>query len=250
MLTNNVKGIDFTFCTQSFISLINEYPESYGCNVFVDIVSGSKRKNLPQLLIDSKYYGIHFDISKDYLKMCMLYLLECNLVSKKEGKYSVLTLTSNGKKWLMHNNPSLIIQILLPQELCGEIEKSDILSLELKKISVTKVPTHIQSYELFQTEKKTIDEIASIRGFTNSTIENHLAECLKSKLPLDIHRLGFTKEKSELILGIIATLNGDISKLKPIKDECEKLIISNIDNNKKLLDITYFDIKCVIALLK
>ena len=93
--------------------------------MFVDIVSGSKRKNLSELLIKSKYYGIHSDVTKNYLKMCMLYLIECNLVSKKEGKYSVLTLTSNGKKWLLHNNPTLIVQILLPQELSGELEKSD-----------------------------------------------------------------------------------------------------------------------------
>lgn len=254
MLTNNIKEIDFTFCTKSFISLINEYPESYGCNVFVDIVSGSKRKNLPELLIESKYYGIHFDVTKDYLKMCMLYLIECNLVSKKEGKYSVLTLTSNGKKWLLCNNQSLIVQIVLPQELSVELEKTDILNLELqpkkeKKIPVSKIPkipTHIQSYELFQTEKKTIDEIANIRNLTNKTIETHLADCLKSGLNLDIDRLGYTKEKHELVLEVIASLNGDISKLKPIKEKCEQLKI----DNKTLLDITYFDIKCVIALIK
>ncbi len=249
MLTNNIKEINFTFCTKSFISLINEYPESYGCNVFVDIVSGSKRKKLPKLLIESKYYGIHFDVTKDYLKMCMLYLIECNLVSKKEGKYSVLTLTSNGKKWLLHNNPSLIVQIILHQELSLELEKTDILSLEPKnekKIHVTKIPTHIQSYELFQTEKKTIDEIANIRNLTKMTIESHLAVCLKSGLNLDIDRSGYTKEKHELILEVISSLNGDISKLKPIKAKCEQLKI----DNKTLLEITYFDIKCVIALMK
>lgn len=245
MLTNNVKEIDFTFYTKTFISLINEYPESYGCNVFIDIVSGSKRKNLPETLTKSKYYDIHSDVPKDYLKTCMSYLIECNLVNKKEGKYSVLTLTSNGKKWLSHNNPSLIIQIILPQELSVELEKSDILSLELqskkeKKISVIKIPTHIQSYELFQTEKKTITEIANIRNLTNKTIENHLADCLKSGLNLDIDRLGYTKEKHELVLEVIASLNGDINKLKPIKEKCEKLNTN----------ITYFDIKCVIALLK
>jgi len=243
MLTTKVKEIDFTFCTKSFISLIDEYPESYGCNVFVDIVSGSKRKNLSELLIKSKYYGIHSDVSKNYLKMCMLYLIECNLVSKKESKYSVLTLTSNGKKWLLHNNPSLIVQILLPQELSGELEKTDEKILVAK---VKKVPTHIQSYELFQTEKKSIDEIANIRGLTNKTIESHLVDCLKSNLSLDIDRLGFSKEKAELVLGVISTLNGDISKLKLIKEKCEQLYIDNIT----LLDVTYFDIKCVIAIMK
>lgn len=246
MLTNNIKEIDFTFYTKTFISLINEYPESYGCNVFIDIVSGSKRKNLPEILTKSKYYDIHSDVPKDYLKTCMSYLIECNLVNKKEGKYSVLTLTSNGKKWLLHNNPSLIVQIILPQELSVGLEKSDILSLESKKekkmaaTKISKIPTHIQTYELFQTEKKTITEIANIRNLTDKTIENHLAECLKSGLNLDIDRLGYTKEKHELILEVIASLNGDISKLKPIKEICEKLNIN----------ITYFDIKCVIALMK
>ena len=42
------------------------------------------------------------------------------------------------------------------------------------------------------------------------------------------------------------SLNGNISKLKLIKEKCEQLKI----DNKTLLDITYFDIKCVIALMK
>jgi hypothetical protein len=58
--------------------------------------------------------------------------------------------------------------------------------------------------------------------------------------------LGYTKEKHELILEVVATLDGDISKLKRIKERCEKLKI----DNKTSLDITYFDIKCVIALMK
>jgi len=123
------------------------------------------------------------------------------------------------------------------------------MNYNLRKILVTKVkkiPTHIQSYELFQTEKKNIDEIANIRGLTNMTIESHLVDCLKSNLPLDIDRWGFTKEKAELVLGVISTLNGDISKLKLIKEKCEQLYIDNIT----LLDITYFDIKVVIALMK
>lgn len=154
MLTNNIKEIDFTFCTKSFLSLINEYSESYGCNIFVDIVSGSNRKNLPTSLMKSKYYNIHYDVTKDYLKMCMLYLIECNLISKKEDKYSILSLTSNGKKWLLHSNPTLVVKIVLPEELSVELDKSDVLDLtpkKEKKISVAKVPkilTHIQSYEL------------------------------------------------------------------------------------------------------
>jgi hypothetical protein len=240
MLTNNVKEIDFTFYAKTFICLIDEYPESYGCNVFIDIVSGSKRKNLPEILVKSKYYSIHSDVSKDHLKTCMSYLIDSNLI-KKTGDYSVLILTSNGKKWLLHDNPTLIVKIFLPQELCGELEDINIVNLETQAKKEKKGPSYIQTYELFHNQNKTVHEIANIRSLTNKTIEDHLIDCLKSGLNLDFNRLGLTKEKQESILKIIKSLNSDVIKLKPIKDACEKL---------NLLDITYFDIKCTIIFMK
>jgi len=237
MLTNNVKEIDFTFYAKTFICLINEYPESYGCNVFIDIISGSKRKNLPEILVKSKYYSIHSDVSKNHLKTCLSYLINSNLI-KKTGDYSVLILTSNGKKWLLHDNPTLVVKIFLPQELCGELEETNIVNLQTQP---KREPSYIQTYELFHNQNKTIHEIANIRGLTNKTIEDHLVDCLKSGLDLDVNRIGFTKEKQESILKVIKSLNSDVNKLKPIKDACENL---------KLLDITYFDIKCTIIFMK
>lgn len=260
MLTHIAKEIDFTFCAKSFISLINEYSESYGSNVFVDIVSGSKRKNLPEILTESKYFGIHSDVTKDYLKMCILYLLECNLVSKASGKYSVLSLTSNGLLWLQHDNPTLNVHIMLSEELCGDLiesknevkESKDIKPKKVRKVNMdkpNKIPTHIQSYELFHTQNKSLEEVMSVRDLSQITIENHLIECLKAGLPLDLNRLGFNKEKHEFVNNVILgePIKGDVSKLKPIKEECDRLVIAD---EKLLFEITYFDIKCAIALMK
>jgi len=246
MSVQNIKEINFTPYAKTFITLIDEYTESYGCNIFVDIVSGSKRKKLPEKLVNSKYYGMHSDVSRTDLKACMSYLLESNLVSKKNGIYSELKLTANGKKWLSHENPQLCLIISLSTELCEKIEISN--QPKTKSKSKNKTPSYIETYELFQNQNKSIDEIANIRDLTNTTVENHLVICLKSGLSLDLNHLGVTIEKKNLILGVISDLN--TNKLTKIKEECEKLKVLNINSNNKYLDITYFDIKCVIALMK
>mgnify|MGYP002412963671 FL=1 len=81
-------------------------------------------------------------------------------------------------------------------------------------------------------EGKNIKEIAEVRGFKISTIEDHLLDC--AKLGFEINYSDFVSpEHEEMILNAYKKIGG--SKLRPIKDALPE-------------DITYGEIK--VALLR
>jgi len=247
MLTpNNVaQKLDITECTTSLLSMINDHNGLHGKATIIDVLSGSKRKDLK--LTDTKYYGMYQDRKKSYLKLCLQYLVDCNLIVKSKGKFPTLSLTEHGEKWLKSENPYLVIQVLLPADLAvGMLEDmSNNTKKAVKNKKGDKKSSYLHTYDLFQ-QGKTLDEIAEIRNLTKMTIDGHLAECLKSGLDIDIEKLGYSKEKHTRIVEIIKSepINGNTKKLKPIKDECDK---QSIDKEQE--EITYFDIKCVLALM-
>ena len=97
----------------------------------------------------------------------------------------------------------------------------------------------MHTYNLFQIENKTIDDIINIRHLTLITIENHLAKCVQDGLPLNMDKLGHSEKYHEMIIKIINSppINNDISKLRPIKNKCPS-------------EVTYSMIKCSIALIQ
>ena len=235
---NNVaQKLDISECATTMLSMINEHNTLYGKAMIIDVLSGSKRKDLK--LTDTKYYGMYQDKKKSYLKLCLQYLIDCNLIVKSKGKFPVLSLTVNGEKWLKSENPYLIINILLPADLAENI-LFDVVNNNKKAKKNDKKPSYLYTYELYE-QNKTLEEIAEIRNLTKMTIDGHLAECLRSGLKVDIEKMGYTKEKHDKIVEVIKSepINGNTKKLKPIKEECAK-----VDE-----DITFFDIKCVLALI-
>ncbi|GLH16215.1 Bloom syndrome protein homolog [Gryllus bimaculatus] len=78
------------------------------------------------------------------------------------------------------------------------------------------------SYDLFQVQGRSLAAVASERSYQPSTIGGHLAEAVRAGLPLDMKRLGVTDEVCETIVRAIRSppINSDISRLKPIKDNC------------------------------
>lgn len=63
-------------------------------------------------------------------------------------------------------------------------------------------------------------DIASSRGLAVTTIMGHLAEAIKVGLPVDLESLGVTADILEVVTKAMETLNGDISRLTPIKELC------------------------------
>lgn len=59
--------------------------------------------------------------------------------------------------------------------------------VESKEKSSAKEDTKITSYNLFVNDKKSIDEIAEIRGFTRRTIEEHLLKCYENGMEINLN---------------------------------------------------------------
>lgn len=116
------------------------------------------------------------------------------------------------------NNDNKIKFVVKDSNLTGELTK-----------------TQLESYNLFTNEKLQPKEIAIYRNMSPTTIEGHLAQAIKYRYPIDFTRLQITKRIYQQITDAVDKLNGDISKLKPIRE-----IIGN--------KITYFQIKCALSI--
>lgn len=75
-------------------------------------------------------------------------------------------------------------------------------------------PSHLESYHLFQ-EGKSIQEIASLRGLSSISVENHLIKCAQEQLDIKWEDI-FSAEEYNLVLE--TATQSDFEKLKPLKE--------------------------------
>jgi len=95
-----------------------------------------------------------------------------------------------------------------------------------------------KTYNLY-CEGKTIDEIALLRKFKIQSIEDHIAKCIEVGLISEVPMLDI--ETKNYIIDIInEKCNGQIDKIKPIKELC--------DDGE--IEVTYSQIKYAIAFMK
>lgn len=84
-----------------------------------------------------------------------------------------------------------------------------------RKRNTSKSASHIVSLEMYRQGKK-LEEIAEERGFTESTVGNHIIKCAEEGLDVDLDAL-IPEKYEEKILSIIEKLGAE--KLRPIKEE-------------------------------
>ncbi|VVU94970.1 RQC domain [seawater metagenome] len=87
---------------------------------------------------------------------------------------------------------------------------------DIKKLSLTKR----QSYILFHHNNLSIEEIAVHRKYKKQTIEDHIVEAYKVNLPLNLDKIGYSKQIYNLLNPIFKKLGA--SKLRPLKDNMPK----------------------------
>lgn len=85
----------------------------------------------------------------------------------------------------------------------------------------SKVPTHLQSYELFK-QGKTIEEISAIRGFKPDTIFGHIIKMHEDGEAIDLHQF-ISTEDIDIIRKAKEEL-GEIQGLKQLYDHFEEQI--------------------------
>ena len=75
-------------------------------------------------------------------------------------------------------------------------------------------PSHIESYHLYK-EGKSIKEIATLRGLSTISVENHLIKCAEEQMDIKWEDF-FIQEEYELVLDTAKQLESE--KLKPLKE--------------------------------
>ncbi|MGG0843914.1 DNA helicase RecQ [Peribacillus simplex] len=109
-----------------------------------------------------------------------------------------------------------------------ELEKNTLVTKETIKRSTK--PSHLESYLLYQ-EGKSIKEIATSRGLSSISIENHLLKCAEEHMDIKWEEI-FTDEEFELVLDTAKQL--DSEKLKPLKEALPE-------------NISYYMIKAILV---
>lgn len=121
----------------------------------------------------------------------------------------------------------LFLDILMP--FCSEnkLDMDNFPSLELEQ-SINKIPEAIQSltetqqssFSMFILEKKSLEEIASLRGLKTSTIITHLCTAIEAGVSMDTQRLGLSPSIQKQITDVIRgpKIKNDISRMTRIKD--------------------------------
>lgn len=93
------------------------------------------------------------------------------------------------------------------------------------------------TYLLYQKRKRDIAAVASERGLSASTVVGHLAEAMKIGLSVDLESVGVTPRILQAITDAVRKLDGDVSRLTPVKNLCPE-------------DVEFVHIKVVFAYLQ
>lgn len=237
---------------KQFLTLLKDFSDKFGKLMYINVIRGANLQKMPAYLKKSIHFGIGQSLSLEWWKTCVQYLINADMITEKSmagGYGSIIGLAPLGRQWLStnQNQPTYIVT---ESEQIKSLAKIPKVKTRTGLTKVTSSPSTINNekpspltntlattYQLFHYDKKTLQEIAETRKITASTIEGHIAECLKAKVPMDFSRLPLSKKIYNDILQVInqAPINGDTSKLAPIKNACSS-------------NITYYQIKCALAI--
>ncbi len=255
---------------QDFLNLVSQMTPKpserglkFGKLMYINTIRGANLKTIPAKFKASPYYGKGKHRSMDWWRVVAQHVINSDLIEEKSvggGFGATVVVSAEGLEWLSLNksHPTFLVtesaqnQILFETKVAkasnrsigAQTVKSVIASTNSAGTTGTTVTkpasaTTVTSHQLFHNDGKSIAEIAEERKLTISTVEGHISEALRSKLPMDFSRLGLSRAKYDEIVGKIQSepLNGDTSKLAPIKAQCSS-------------STNYFQIKCALAILE
>ena len=234
--------VDVTEQAKVFLELLECFSAKFGKSKLINAIRGIKEKKMPPCLLSHHNFGSGSSHTQEWWKICLQHLINQELVGLKETNNtfgSVVQIKPAGLTWLKQSNSKLIIDWPnLSESLSKNMGKKNHNSkINSSGQSSILSPTVIQTYDLLN-DGLTITEIMKKRQLSLSTIETHISQILESDQPLKVNQFGLADDKLNEIISIInEQLNGDISKLSNVKTKCRP-------------EITYFEIKCAIAIFK
>jgi len=176
----------------------------FGKSILAATLRGSAAKNILQAnLNELSTYGILSDMRHDDIMLYLEALLIGKCLASTKGTYPTVHITELGERVMREQE---VVRLALPHVI---VEKSSVPSRVRND-----TPTRIETYNLF-TEGLTLSDIAERRNLQVRTIEDHLADCIRVGLEVDLSKL-VTNSDQELIAAAIKTYGH--STLKSLRD--------------------------------
>ena len=225
--SSDEKCVDMTTEVNIIINTILDLKANYGVGTIVEILNGSKSKNMNEYHKKLKNYGALSSYSQPQIKTLIYGLVNLNyfeIVSSKELlNVTLMKITEKGRA-LVGNTHLLPSSLALKNKIQPIKVKSEKCKIESEKNStkVSKIPTIDITFDLLE-KGNTIKEIAITRGLGISTVEDHIVKLFEAKKLTITSRFGVdnsvikkVKEaKSELIKS-----GNEKPGLRDIRDKC------------------------------
>nr|QFG74099.1 MAG: helicase [Megaviridae environmental sample] len=188
---------------------MSSFKKNVGCTSIVGCVCGANNKKIKLTIKEKDTYGKLQAHTQDQVKNLIRCMRAYDYITERriEGSYgSVIEITQKGRD-LYNNNISYYDDENYTETVYFNIEwqshtdKHHVKTKSVKThhVKTKPVKTHQATLDLLQ-ENKSIREIATIRGLTTGTIENHIVTLYKTKQYTNVERFGFDDWKKMEIL--------------------------------------------------
>ena len=183
----------------------------FGKNVLASTLRGSAAKNVMQAhLNELSTYGILKDMRQDDILLFIDALCAAGCLRVTPGEYPTVLITELGDRVMREQEQ---IELAIPEG--GHAIQDD--------DENAPPATAFQTLALHR-QGLTVEEIAKQRGLVPNTIEEHLVECLRAGLAVDVSKLVSTEDRNQI--QEVIDQQG-MERLKPIRD----LLPENITYN-------------------
>lgn len=184
----------------------------FGKNVLASTLRGSAAKNVMQAhLNELSTYGILKDMRQDDILLFIDALCAAGCLRVTPGEYPTVLITELGDRVMREQEQ---IELALPEG--GQaIQDND---------ENAPPATAFQTLALHR-QGLTVEEIAKQRGLVPNTIEDHLIECMRAGLAVDISKLVSTEDREQIQSAID---EHGMERLKPIHDSLPANITYNM----------------------
>ena len=229
---NTIKH-DFTNEGKLMLGVINKTGGCYGRTMIIDILRGSKAKNIYYKNIPEYGAGIHH--GKEWWKIFNRMLINFKYIAErsvtgKTMRYVAQHVTKDGLCWL-RSTKSLVLTI--PEE------------MQAIYTNMSELHTSIITYDMYR-NGISLREIAKKRKMGFATIENHIVALYKAGYDITFSEFGLTTEMCKKI-----RKKANIKQLKKIKESIPrssylqiKLALADKDADPRICSqLTYMKIK-------
>jgi ATP-dependent DNA helicase RecQ len=193
----------------------------FGKSVLAATLRGSAAKNIFQAKLNElSTYGILSDMRHDDIMIYLEALLIGKCLASSKGAYPTVHITELGERVMREQE---VVSLALPAAIINNVRPAKLRN---------DTPTKIETYNLFN-EGLSLSDIAERRSLQVRTIEDHLADCIRVGLEVDLTRF-MTVSDQELITAAIKKYG--YSTLKSLRD----VLPANVSYGMIKLVVAYY----------